>query len=125
MSLSRHASHANIALLIDYYPISGKTSKLFKINFDYNVGWGNPKFVGVFSPAFRPPFFIDFKNLSDLRLSDLGVSDGDLFVTYAKQNAAEHDGVAGPGNGFVEGLAPSRGLLVGCKHLAPPPCLSR
>ena len=28
--------------------------------------------------------------------------DGDLFVTYAKQNAEKHDDVAGPGNGFVD-----------------------
>jgi uncharacterized protein (TIGR03118 family) len=28
--------------------------------------------------------------------------DGALFVTYAKQNAAKHDDVAGPGNGFVD-----------------------
>jgi uncharacterized protein (TIGR03118 family) len=28
--------------------------------------------------------------------------DGDLFVTYAKQNAAKHDDVAGPGHGFVD-----------------------
>jgi uncharacterized protein (TIGR03118 family) len=28
--------------------------------------------------------------------------DGNLFVTYAKQNAAKHDDVAGPGNGFVD-----------------------
>jgi uncharacterized protein (TIGR03118 family) len=28
--------------------------------------------------------------------------DGDLFVTYAKQNALKHDDVAGPGNGFVD-----------------------
>jgi uncharacterized protein (TIGR03118 family) len=28
--------------------------------------------------------------------------DGDLFVTYAKQNAAKHDDVAGPGSGFVD-----------------------
>lgn len=28
--------------------------------------------------------------------------DGDLFVTYAKQNAAKHDDVAGAGNGFVD-----------------------
>jgi uncharacterized protein (TIGR03118 family) len=27
---------------------------------------------------------------------------GDLFVTYAKQNAPKHDDVAGPGNGFVD-----------------------
>src|SRR5580704_889696 len=28
--------------------------------------------------------------------------NGDLFVTYAKQNTARHDDVAGPGNGFVD-----------------------
>ena len=28
--------------------------------------------------------------------------DGNLFVTYAKQNPAKHDDVAGPGNGFVD-----------------------
>jgi uncharacterized protein (TIGR03118 family) len=28
--------------------------------------------------------------------------NGDLFVTYAKQNGAKHDDVAGPGNGFVD-----------------------
>lgn len=28
--------------------------------------------------------------------------NGDLFVTYAKQNAAKHDDDAGPGNGFVD-----------------------
>lgn len=28
--------------------------------------------------------------------------DGDLFVTYAKQNAQKHDDVAGVGNGFVD-----------------------
>jgi uncharacterized protein (TIGR03118 family) len=28
--------------------------------------------------------------------------NGDLFVTYAKQNAPKHDDLAGPGNGFVD-----------------------
>ena len=28
--------------------------------------------------------------------------DGDLFVTYAQQNAQKHDDVAGPGHGFVD-----------------------
>jgi uncharacterized protein (TIGR03118 family) len=28
--------------------------------------------------------------------------DGDLFVTYAKQNGEKHDDVAGPGNGFID-----------------------
>jgi len=30
------------------------------------------------------------------------VSEGDLYVKYAKQNAAKHNDVAGKGNGFVD-----------------------
>jgi uncharacterized protein (TIGR03118 family) len=33
---------------------------------------------------------------------DIKEIDGDLFVTYAKQNAQQHDDVGGPGNGFVD-----------------------
>ena len=32
----------------------------------------------------------------------IALVDGDLFVTYALQNAAKHDDVAGPGRGFVD-----------------------
>jgi hypothetical protein len=32
----------------------------------------------------------------------LPLFNGDLFVTYAKQNAEKHDDVAGPRNGFVD-----------------------
>jgi len=31
----------------------------------------------------------------------IGNFNGEIFVTYAKQNAAKHDDVAGPGNGFI------------------------
>ena len=37
--------------------------------------------------------------------------DGDLFVTYAKQNAERHDDVAGPGHGFVDLFDTSGHLL--------------
>lgn len=37
--------------------------------------------------------------------------DGDLFVTYAKQNAEKHDDVAGPGHGFVDLFDTSGHLL--------------
>jgi uncharacterized protein (TIGR03118 family) len=36
---------------------------------------------------------------------------GNLFVTFAKQNAAKHDDDAGPGNGFVDVFAPNGDLL--------------
>jgi uncharacterized protein (TIGR03118 family) len=37
--------------------------------------------------------------------------NGDLFVTYAQQNEAKHDDVAGPGNGFVD-VFTTDGLLL-------------
>jgi len=36
---------------------------------------------------------------------------GNLFVTFAKQNAQKHDDVAGPGNGFVDRFSPNGVLL--------------
>jgi len=36
---------------------------------------------------------------------------GNLYVTFAKQNAAKHDDDAGPGNGFVDVFAPNGTLL--------------
>jgi uncharacterized protein (TIGR03118 family) len=48
---------------------------------------------GNFTDADIPPGFAPFgiQNIN-----------GDLFVTYAKQNTAKHDDVAGKGNGFVD-----------------------
>jgi uncharacterized protein (TIGR03118 family) len=59
--------------------------------FDHNYKPATTKggFVDPNIPAGFAPFSI--KSL-----------DGDLFVTYAKQNAQKHDDVAGPGNGFVD-----------------------
>jgi uncharacterized protein (TIGR03118 family) len=37
--------------------------------------------------------------------------DGTLFVTYAKQDAAKHDDVAGPGNGFIDEFDTSGNLV--------------
>jgi uncharacterized protein (TIGR03118 family) len=36
---------------------------------------------------------------------------GDLFVTFAKQDAAKHDDDAGPGNGFVDVFSPNGDLV--------------
>jgi uncharacterized protein (TIGR03118 family) len=41
---------------------------------------------------------------------------GSLFVTYAKQNAARHDDVAGPGNGFVRIFSPSGRQIGNLEH---------
>jgi uncharacterized protein (TIGR03118 family) len=41
---------------------------------------------------------------------------GSLFVTYAKQDSARHDDVAGPGNGFVEIFTPSGRHIAHLQH---------
>ncbi|HJU19831.1 MAG TPA: TIGR03118 family protein [Stellaceae bacterium] len=53
----------------------------------------NQEIDGDFTDPNLPPRFAPFgiQNIN-----------GDLFVTYAKQNAQKHDDVAGPGNGFVD-----------------------
>jgi uncharacterized protein (TIGR03118 family) len=66
-------------------------------------------FAGNGSAGFRPatPQEID-GDFTDPKIpagyAPFGIQniDGDLFVTYAKQNAEKHDDVAGPGNGFVD-----------------------
>jgi uncharacterized protein (TIGR03118 family) len=42
---------------------------------------------------------------------DIRNINGQLFVTYAKQDAAKHDDVAGPGNGFVD-VFDTNGILI-------------
>jgi uncharacterized protein (TIGR03118 family) len=42
---------------------------------------------------------------------DIQLLDGNLYVSYAKQDAAKHDDVAGPGNGFVDVYDTSGNLL--------------
>jgi len=60
------------------------------------------------SAGFRPAMpgeieggFIDPKIPAGFAPFGIQNINGDLFVTYAKQNAEKHDDVAGPGNGFV------------------------
>jgi uncharacterized protein (TIGR03118 family) len=48
---------------------------------------------GNFTDPELPPGYAPF-NIANI--------DGDLFVTYAKQNSEKHDDVAGPGHGFVD-----------------------
>ncbi len=59
--------------------------------------------AGAFHDASIPAGFAPFN------VQALG---GNLFVTYAKQDAAKHDDVAGPGNGFVDEFSPSGTLLM-------------
>jgi uncharacterized protein (TIGR03118 family) len=71
--------------------------------------------VDVFNTRFhRVHLFGDFR---DRHLPDgyapfgIRAIDGFIYVTYAKQDAAKHDDVAGPGHGFIDVFTPG-GFLV-------------
>ncbi len=66
--------------------------------------------IDVFDTNFQPVHFKvnDGPGFTDRHIPDgfapFGIQNlnGELYVTYAKQNASKHDDVAGPGNGFVD-----------------------
>jgi uncharacterized protein (TIGR03118 family) len=62
--------------------------------------------IAVFDQSFKPATldgdFTDPYIPSGFAPFGIQNIDGDLFVSYALQNAAKHDDVAGPGNGFVD-----------------------
>jgi uncharacterized protein (TIGR03118 family) len=70
---------------------------------------------GLFTPATTDGGFADPNIPAGFAPFGIQNIDGDLFVTYAKQNAQRHDDVAGPGNGFVD-VFDTDGHLV--RHLA-------
>jgi uncharacterized protein (TIGR03118 family) len=57
---------------------------------------------GLFTPATTDGGFTDPHIPAGFAPFGIQNINGDLFVTYAKQNAQKHDDVAGPGNGFVD-----------------------
>jgi uncharacterized protein (TIGR03118 family) len=75
--------------------------------------------VDVFDQAFYPTLAGTFQDstipagFAPFNIEDLG---GDLYVTYAKQDAARHDPVAGAGSGFVDVFNTNGTLL---RRLAP------
>jgi len=59
-------------------------------------------FDGTFTPATTPGGFVDPRLPAGFAPFDIKLIDGRLIVTYAKQDAAKHDDVKGPGLGFVD-----------------------
>ena len=57
---------------------------------------------GLFTPATTDGGFIDRRIPAGYAPFGIANINGDLFVTYALQNAEKHDDVAGRGNGFVD-----------------------
>jgi uncharacterized protein (TIGR03118 family) len=78
---------------------NGTANHLYATNFNsgkvevYNSSFAPTSLTGSFTDPTLPTGFAPF-NIQDL--------NGDLFVTYAEQDAAKHDDVAGPGLGFVD-----------------------
>jgi uncharacterized protein (TIGR03118 family) len=69
------------------------TVDVFDSNFELVTSFTDPTIRGGFAP---------------FGIHNIG---GDLYVTFAKQNAAKHDDAAGPGRGFVDVFSPNGDLL--------------
>jgi uncharacterized protein (TIGR03118 family) len=64
-----------------------------------------------FAPTTVPGGFQDSTIPAGFAPFDIENIGGDLYVTYAMQDGAKHDDVAGPGNGFVDVFDPNGNLL--------------
>jgi uncharacterized protein (TIGR03118 family) len=74
-------------------------------NFLYATNFNSGKvevYNGSFAPTTLSGSFSDLTIPTGFAPFDIQALNGDLFVTYAKQNAAKHDDVAGPGNGYID-----------------------
>jgi uncharacterized protein (TIGR03118 family) len=76
-------------------------------------------FDGTFAPhSFGPNAFVDSTiptGFAPFNVANIG--NGKLAVTFAKQDPAKHDDVAGPGNGYVDIFDTSGNLLMRLQHL--------
>jgi uncharacterized protein (TIGR03118 family) len=66
---------------------------------------------GAWAPVSMPGAFQDSKIPHGFAPFGIQAVNGDIVVTYAKQDAQAHDDVAGPGNGFVDVFDTSGTLL--------------
>jgi len=78
--------------------------------------------VDVFDSSFAPHSFganafVDSTIPSGFAPFNIQLVGGKLIVTYAKQDAAKHDDVAGPGNGYVDVFDTEGNLLSRLPHL--------
>jgi uncharacterized protein (TIGR03118 family) len=87
------------------FGVNAKGGFLFATNFrsgriDVFGASGDPN--GMFTPATTDGGFTDRHIPAGYAPFGIANIDGDLFVTYAKQNNEKHDDVAGNGHGFVD-----------------------
>jgi len=86
------------------FGLSAKGGFLYATNF--RAGridvFGPPGPDGQFTPVTTGGGFVDAALPAGYAPFGIANIDGDLFVTYARQDAAKQDDVAGPGHGFVD-----------------------
>ena len=86
------------------FGLSAKGGFLYATNF--RAGridvFGPPGADGQFTAVTTGGGFVDAELPAGYAPFGIANIDGDLFVTYARQNGAKHDDVAGPGHGFVD-----------------------
>jgi uncharacterized protein (TIGR03118 family) len=87
------------------FGVNAKGGFLFATNFRsgrIDVFGPNGGTNGLFTPATTDGGFTDPNIPAGYAPFGIANINGDLFVTYAKQNKEKHDDVAGKGNGFVD-----------------------
>jgi uncharacterized protein (TIGR03118 family) len=86
------------------FGLSAKGGLLYATNFRAGTVdvFGPNGASGLFTQTMTDGGFIDPNMPAGYAPFGISNIDGDLFVTYAKQNAAKHDDAAGPGRGFVD-----------------------
>ena len=86
------------------FGLSAKGGLLYATNFRAGTVdvFGPNGASGLFTPTMTDGGFTDLNIPPGYAPFGIANIDGDLFVTYAKQNGAKHDDVAGPGHGFVD-----------------------
>ena len=115
-----HAPSIDAVLEVDNSDHGGADSAVYKGMTSAEVGGKKFLYVTNFRSAEVEVYDTNFKraHLGEEAFEDEGLPrgfapfniqniGGSLFVTYAKQNAARHDDVAGDGNGFVRIFTPS------------------
>jgi uncharacterized protein (TIGR03118 family) len=69
-------------------------------------------FDGTFKPVMKPGAFVDPRLPKGYGPFGIQAINGDIYVTYAKQDSEGDDEIAGPGFGFVDVFSPE-GVLLG------------
>jgi uncharacterized protein (TIGR03118 family) len=86
------------------FGLSAKGGLLYATNFRAGTvdTFGPNGASGLFTPTMTDGGFVDPNMPAGYAPFGIANIDGDLFVTYAKQDAAKHDDAAGAGRGFVD-----------------------